>query len=145
MGESTGKVYNGIWIKPAYKSLRNVAAMTRVFIISNYPMFGRGLERLLSQDPRLQVMGRETDLDRAIERIRILQPDVVIFGYSDTGQSTTPAAVLRILAENSCTRVVGVSLQDNHLCVYQATQGVIHNLEDLVEVISFDAASPELG
>lgn len=113
--------------------------MTRIFIISNYPLFGHGLESLLSQANGLDVMGQETDLDRAVERVKTLQPDVVIVDNSGPGQQAIPAAVLQILDENSGTKVVGLSLQGNHLRIYQSTQRIITNVEDLMSIIDFDA------
>lgn len=109
--------------------------MTRIFIISNYPMFSRGLESLLRQGNRLEVIGQETDLDRAIERIKNLQPDVVIVDNSGPGQQGISAAVLQILDENSATKVIGLSLQGNHLSIYQSTRRIITGVEDLMNVI----------
>lgn len=109
--------------------------MTRIFIISNYPMFGRGLESLLRQDNGLEVMGQETNLDRAVERIKNLQPDIVIVDNSGPEQQGLPAAVLQILDENSGTKVVGLSLQGNYLSIYQSTRRIITSVEDLVNVI----------
>lgn len=110
--------------------------MTRIFIISNYPMFGRGLESLLRQGNRLEVMGQETDLGRAVERIKNLQPDVVIVDNGGPGQQPgISAAVLQILDENSATKVIGLSLQGNHLSIYQATRRIITSVEDLMNVI----------
>ena len=117
--------------------------MTQIFIISNHPMFGRGLESLLRQDNRLDVMGQEADLERAVERIKNLRPDVVIVDNSGPKQQAIPAAVLQILDENSGTKVVGMSLQGNHLSIYQATQRIISSVEDLINIIDNDLSPPE--
>ncbi len=107
--------------------------MTRVFIISGYPMFSWGLESLLRQGTGLDITGRETDVDRAIEQIKALQPDVVILDSSSSDDNSR--AVVRILKENLGTRVVNLSLQDNLMVVYQAAQWAVQDVDDLVDVI----------
>jgi len=42
--------------------------MKCIFVLSNHPLFGQGVENLLRQEKRLNIVGRETDVDRAIEQ-----------------------------------------------------------------------------
>jgi DNA-binding NarL/FixJ family response regulator len=48
------------------------------FIISSHLMFQHGLESLLSQQDGVDIIGRTTNPDSALEQIKTLQPDVVI-------------------------------------------------------------------
>ena len=104
--------------------------MKRVLIVSSHPLFGRGVESLLRQETRLDIVGWEADIDKAVERIRELQPDVVIL---DSGDPTPE--VLRILREGLGTKVIGLNLQDSTMCVYRGEQRVVKRIEDLVEAI----------
>jgi DNA-binding NarL/FixJ family response regulator len=109
-------------------------SMKRVFVLSCHPLFGQGVELLLSQEAGLDIVGRETDLDRAIERIQELRPDVVIVDSNDSAYDLA-LVVMRILRERLPTRVIGLNLQENILCIYHGEQRVIKRLQDLVEAI----------
>ncbi len=104
--------------------------MKRVLILSSHPLFGRGVESLLRKETRLDIVGWEADIDKAVERIRELQPDVVIL---DSGDPTPE--VLRILREGVGTKVIGLNLQDSTMCIYRGEQRVVKRIEDLVEAI----------
>jgi DNA-binding NarL/FixJ family response regulator len=92
--------------------------MVRVFIFSSHPLFGQGVERLLCQETGLDIVGWETDVDKAFERIK----------------KPTPA-VMRILREGLGIKLVGLNLKDNTLCIYWGEQRVVKSIEDLVKAI----------
>jgi hypothetical protein len=108
--------------------------MVRVFIFSCHPLFGQGVERLLCQETGLDIVGWETDVDKAFERIKKLKPDVVILESSDPAGDPTPA-VMRILREGLGIKLVGLNLKDNTLCIYWGEQRVVKSIEDLVKAI----------
>ncbi len=108
--------------------------MTRIFIISNHLMFGRGLESLLRRESKLDVVGCETDEQKAIEQIKGLHPDVVILYGNGPPCDSTPA-LMRILRENPGIKVIGLNLKNNILYVYQTMQWVVKGLEDLIKAI----------
>lgn len=108
--------------------------MTSIFIVSSFLMFSRGLESLLCQEGRLKVVGHEANIDQARKRILELQPDVVILDCTDP----SPGSILPfidILQENVGIKVIGVSLHNNSLYLYQARQGVLASVEELMGVI----------
>ena len=115
--------------------------MKRIFILSSHPLFSQGVESLLCQKTGLDIVGREMDIDKALERLRELRPDVVIVDNSDAEAEFTPV-VMCILRERLGTKVIGLNLQDNTICIYRGEQRVIKEVEDLVEAISI-GASPE--
>ncbi len=121
---------------------KEAGAMKRIFILSSHLLFGRGVESLLHQETGLEIVGRETDVDKAIERIKELQPDVVIVDSADPAGDPTPA-VMRILREEVGTKVIGLNLQDNIVCIYRGEQRVIQGVKDLVEAIEQRPLSPE--
>jgi DNA-binding NarL/FixJ family response regulator len=113
---------------------KEAGAMRHVFIISSHPLFGQGVESLLRQEAGLEIVGRETDVDKAAEHIQELRPDVVILDCGDPACDPTPT-VMRILREGLGTKVIGLNLQDNTLCIYRGEQRVVKEVKDLVEAI----------
>jgi DNA-binding NarL/FixJ family response regulator len=118
--------------------------MTRVFIVSNHLMFSHGLESLLRRETKLDVVGQEVDEQKAIERIKELRPHVVILDSNGPPAEPVPT-LIRILQESPGTQVIGLSLQNNTLHLYQATQRVVTSLEDLTEIISRAAPVSEIA
>ena len=116
--------------------------MKRIFMLSSHPLFSQGVESLLRQETGLEIVGRETDMDKAIERIKELQPDVVILDSGDPACDLTPA-VMRILREGVGAKVIGLNLQDNTMCIYRGEQRVVEEVKDLVEAIERSPLSPE--
>ena len=114
--------------------------MTRVFILSHHAMFGRGLESLLRHEAEIELVGQEADEQKAIEQIKVLQPDVVIWDSHEAPDGPGPA-IMRILRENPGIKVVGLSLRDNNLYLYQVTQRVVQGLDELIEAIAFSPMS----
>jgi two-component system NarL family response regulator len=112
--------------------------MIHILMISSFPIFSQGIEALLGAETGLEIVGRETDLERAMERINELAPDVVILD-SAVPEWNDMAVVLRILNARWGTRVIALNLQDNSINVYREERRVAKGITDLVEAIK---ASP---
>jgi len=111
--------------------------MKQIYIVSNHAMFGRGLESLLREEENVNIVGQETNIKRAIERIKTIRPDVVIL------DTDSPASeVMPILREIPGVKVVGLSLQNNQLHVYQAQQRVATGVQDLLDAVKGDTSDP---
>jgi DNA-binding NarL/FixJ family response regulator len=108
--------------------------MTNIFIISRHLLFSHGLESLLCQEPDVKIVGQEADIHQAINRIKQLQPQVVII-YQDDLPSDSTSAVVDILEALPQVKVVGLSVHNNHLHVYKATHCVANKFEDFVEAV----------
>ena len=108
--------------------------MKRIFMLSTHPLFSQGVESLLRRETGLEIVGRETDVDKAIGRIKELRPDVVILDSADPACGPTPA-VIRILREGVGTKVIGLNLQDDKMFIYRGEQRVVKEVKDLVEAI----------
>jgi DNA-binding NarL/FixJ family response regulator len=108
--------------------------MKRVLMLSSHPLFGQGVESLLRREAGLEVVGLETDVDRAVERIKELRPHVVIVDSNDPEIDLMPG-VMRILREGLGTKVIGLNLQDNTICTYRGEQRIAQGVKDLVEAI----------
>jgi DNA-binding NarL/FixJ family response regulator len=116
--------------------------MKRIFMLSRHPLFSEGVESLLCGEAGLEIVGRETDLEKGLGRIRELRPDVVIVDNGDPMHDPL-AAVMRILRESLGTRVIGLNLQDNMVCTYRGEQRIARGVEDLLEAIEADGFRSE--
>jgi chemotaxis response regulator CheB len=108
--------------------------MTNVFIISKNLMFGDGLKSLLSQATRVKIVGQETNIERAIEQVKKIQPDVIILDSEDAVYALT-LMLRRVLQPQSTIKVIGLNLNSNDLYTYQTSYRVARGAEDLVELI----------
>lgn len=107
--------------------------MKRIFIYSSHALLARGIEVLLRQGSNLEIVGTETDLDCAMERITTLQPDLVIVdaGDSDPGRALLVTRILKGLGP--C--VVGLNLQDNSICIYHGECRIVREVADFIRAI----------
>ncbi len=62
--------------------------MKRIFICSPRSMFSQGLEKLLDEEPGIEVVGWESRPEEAIRCIKEVQPDVVLFVTSVQARPT---------------------------------------------------------
>jgi DNA-binding NarL/FixJ family response regulator len=98
-------------------------------------MFGYGLAELLQQEPDIEIVGHETNVDQALKQIKKLQPDVIIL-ERDNAPSNAPAMVLaRLLNENLEATVILLSLQNNRLFVYMTAQWLAKTTDDLMMAV----------
>ncbi len=114
--------------------------MKRVFIFSGHLLFGRCIETLLRNEGGLEIVGYEAELDRAIEQIRALQPDVVIVD-SDESQASRGAIMMQIVNEGLQTRVLGVGLSDNKIVICHGEQRTIEELNDFLSMLKSNVAT----
>ncbi len=114
--------------------------MKRVLILSSHPLFSQGVASLLGQEAGIELLGQESDVDRALEQIRTLHPDVIIVDVGNTHCDESPV-VLRILRENYTAKVIGLNLNDNTICVYHEEQRPVRGVEDLMHAIESDDAA----
>ncbi len=85
----------------------------------------------------MELVGEETEVERAIERIKELAPEVVLL-EQDALRSDPGPVVMRILEEMPSTKIVGLNLADNTIRVYRGEQRVPREIGDLLEVIKND-------
>ncbi len=107
---------------------------TRIFVISEQLMFARGLESLLKQNTQLRLIGHETDVGVAGKRMKELQPDVVIVDSSRSSWDED-LELVQLLRARPNLKVIDVSLQNNNLYIYRATQKVVESVDDLIQAI----------
>lgn len=109
----------------------------RVFVVSDSLMFSGGLKSLLSKDPDVEIIGEETEVNRAIKQVKTLQPDVIIWGNSGINPALTQEEIHLVKATPGI-KIIGLSLQNNNIIVYQSARKVIGDIQDLVKAIKED-------
>ncbi len=113
--------------------------MPRVYMLSHLPLFSQGVQALLCREPGVEIVGRETDVEKAIEAINALKPDVVILDNDLQAGSLAPVA-LRLLEETQA-KVIGLSLQSNTLYIYHKEKRVAHDIGDLMEAMKNNSSN----
>ncbi len=109
----------------------------RVFVVSDSVMFSGALKSLLSKDPGVEIIGEETEVNRAVKEVKTLQPDVIIWGNSGMNPALVQEEIHLVKAVPGM-RIIGLSLQDNNIVVYQSARKHIGDIEDLVRAIKED-------
>ncbi len=105
-----------------------------VFILYDYPLFARGLERLLKQEAGVTVGGIAPKSEEAFLQIRTLKPDVILV-EAGKGMPEPCWLVSRLLQEQPEARVVRVSLEDTTAALYTGRRWTANKVEDLVKGI----------
>lgn len=111
--------------------------MKRIFMISSHPLFSQGVETLLRQNTELEFVGRESDIDKAIECIKLLHPDIVIVDQEFPLRTQSPI-LLRILDEGLSAKVIELNLRNNTMCIYRGEQRSAQDVQDLMRAIDND-------
>lgn len=109
--------------------------MTRVFLLWRCGLFGGGIDSLLNQQPGIEIVGRERDVERALEQIGRLHPQVVIVGDCDPAADPLPV-VARILRVQPDIRVVSLNSQDEQMAVYSGERVPVRDLGGLLAAVS---------
>ena len=94
---------------------------TRVLLADDHELVLDGLCALLEREPGLVVIGRATDGPAAVERARMMEPDVVIMDLSMPGMSGTQATQ-RIKSDRPETRIICLSMHAQEQFVVAAIQ-----------------------
>ncbi len=105
----------------------------RAFIIYRHPLFGDAV-RLLLAHGGVDVLGMESDLDLARQKIDTLQPDVVLMELDgDVAPSWVPTDLTSSDAQQRMT--IGMNLLDNHTLIWHRQEKTLLHGSDLVEMI----------
>jgi DNA-binding NarL/FixJ family response regulator len=108
-------------------------ATHQVYVIWTHPLFHDSLRQLLDHT-EIKWVGAASDFTVAVEEISRLHPDTILI--EELEGETTTSAFLKIVEKFQWNlRVVGVSLNDNQLSVYQHAQQTVGQPEDLIRLI----------
>lgn len=121
-------------------AIGEIVKTVKIFVLSDHLMFGLGLESLLNKNPHVQIVGQDRDSNQAVEKIDKLRPDIVIMDSS--GTSSEQPGLKQLLKASPEMKVIGLSLNDNDLYIYQATQTTVTSVDDLLEAIDHATTAP---
>ena len=105
-----------------------------MFILCDRGLFARGVQSLLSQVADVEVVGAERDDRLALDRIRLLHPDVILMDSSARREDCC-LTVSEIFQEIPDARVISLDLQENGIDVYDKQRIIASSPEDLVRAI----------
>lgn len=108
--------------------------MVRVFVLTRNSLFGKGIESLLGQDARLEIVSTPAQFESLEKSIQERRPDVIIVNCDDPKDDLI-SAILCALRERLDVRVIGVSLLENNIWIYKGEQKQILQVEDLLRAI----------
>lgn len=108
--------------------------MKRIFVLSRQSMFGQGIKALLSMENEIEIISPSASIEEAVQCIQSSQPDFVILNCDDPEPDINSAA-LCILRERLGISLIGISLQDNSICIHRGERKQVHKLDDLLEAI----------
>jgi putative dimethyl sulfoxide reductase chaperone len=115
--------------------------MKRIYMLSRQPMFSQGVENLLMQQPGLEIVGRETHVEAALQKIYALQPDIVILDSKD--MESAPASIITsILKGAPCSKIITLNLENDRVRVYLGEQRSARTIDDLLEVVFEEMPGP---
>lgn len=109
-------------------------ASMRVLVVAEPSLFQEGIEKLLRQEQGLEIVGRETDPQEAVRRIKEACPDVVVLVDGEAATGFAPG-LIRMVREGFHMRVVEVHLATNTVCLYWGERQSIREGRDLVDTV----------
>ena len=84
----------------------------KVLLVDDHAIMRKGLVMLLSEEADITIVGEAEDGEQAIERVRTLQPDVVVMDIS-MPKLNGIEATRQIVSESPGTRVIALSIQSS--------------------------------
>jgi len=95
--------------------------MVKVFLIDDHRIFLEGLEKLISDEPSMVIVGTSSDAREGIKKIQQLQPDVVLMDISMPGLNGLEGTrmISRICPR---TRILILSMHENELFLRRALE-----------------------
>lgn len=113
--------------------------MRQVFVFSERAPCGPDLAGLLHPEGQLDALGWETDLDRAIRRIKEIQPPTVIVVGQDARTDCGPA-VTRIQAECPGIQIAEINLEARAERACGGGDLILQELRDLLSAVEWRSA-----
>lgn len=98
-------------VHDAAGAARNSESPIRCVIVDDHILFRDGLRRILESESDLEVIGEASDAGSALEKVRELQPDVVLMDIGMPGMCSFDAAK-SLLQENPNTRLIFLTMYE---------------------------------
>ncbi len=106
----------------------------RIFLMLSMGLLAEGINSLIGQYGDLELAGTEADVRKAIERVRSIQPSVIIV---DRHQLSPGGDITIEELFSACpeARVIALSLDENRLDLYNRHQVIAMEVDDLIRAI----------
>ena len=106
----------------------------RVLVLSDESLFSLGVQNLLRQQEALEILCCESDATAVEAYLQMFQPHIVILN-SDQRSDTSAPEWIQILRDTPGVKLLGLSLQDNSICIYRGETKQVKEVADLVRAI----------
>lgn len=107
-------------------------AKRRVFILYSHPLFAKGVESLLHQEPELEVASLSLDEGDPSGPVKAFGPDVVII---DSDSQVVAQLVAALLQKHPKLKIVTMIPGENEVTVHYQQQERVTTVSDLVEIL----------
>ncbi len=98
-----------------------MSGRVKVLVVDDHEIVREGIRMVLATDPELEVVGVASSGEEAIEKVRELEPDVVLMDIGMPGLSGFEAT-RRIRESHPNTQVVALTVHDSEGYVFQMLQ-----------------------
>ena len=125
------------------RTLTRENAVKRVLIVENDLLLGAGIERLLSQNANIELLGLASarDIDFA-KHINQFKPDVIVM--DEASYLASSIRPLTLLKNCPSLRVVMVNTNDTLVHIYDKQQIRVTQMTELVNVVRRREGSPQM-
>ncbi|MFQ6016409.1 MAG: hypothetical protein ACE5NP_13310 [Anaerolineae bacterium] len=106
----------------------------RVFLICTHPLLCEAVQLILEREG-IELIGTETDQQKALKSIQSLQPDVILV-ESEGDAPELIEAISRLIQEKTGARLVNLSLNTNEISIYHREHKTVTKTEDLIQAIT---------
>jgi len=104
----------------------------RVFILATQPLFAQGVESLLAGRSGIEVVGAAVIGPDVFDRLSDASPDVIII---EAGGEEQSRLVTKSLASATDAKVIGLTPDNNRICIYYQQMKESRRVDDLLEEV----------
>lgn len=104
----------------------------RVFVICSHPLFHQSLQALLKH-PEIEWVGVAPVSSSLPDRLVELHPDIIILEGDEMENVQTALKILG--SAHKTVRVIGLSMSNNGMHIFETEQGKVNQTEDLLRII----------
>jgi DNA-binding NarL/FixJ family response regulator len=110
--------------------MTNPSAPCRIYIVYHHGLFAKGVRSVLEQDNRVQIVGMESNVAKALQAVRSLRPEVILVEEPTEHWGKWPFLELA-----TAGRIVTLSLEHAYATVYDEHRVTAADPAELVKAI----------